>query len=93
MGITIPEGAIAIEAVDGPHVATARFSRNPAIPLAIARYNAILIAAAPEMLEALQGIVAGIDAGITSECMRACEHKEHSMLGFARAVIAKAEGK
>lgn len=58
------------------------YSVTPGNPKAVNDANANLIAAAPELLEALQDALHAYD-----------KHGEHSEWDFARAAIAKALGK
>lgn len=56
--------------------------------------DARLIAAAPDLLEALTELLRMIDAGVSAETMISCESRNiSSVLGDARVAIAKAEGR
>jgi len=71
-----------IYSANGSHIAEVRPNQIDA--------NARLIAAAPDLLEALNGIMSGIGDGC--ECLDG-EAKRHCFFCLARAAIEKAEGK
>lgn len=88
VGLTLPEGAIRIECDGGPFIASVRFSANR--DEREAQANASLIAAAPELLEALASMVEMFERHMDG---RPGPDDAAQRWDAARAAISKAEGR